>query len=138
MVTSVVGSVWYLGNGASFHMTENKEVFSELEDKDLQMHIEMGDDGRYNMIGIDTITFQRDSGSPLTLKYVMHVPGLNKNLISHSMLEDDGYSMIFSKGKAFLHHIASIQVKRIRVWVKKLYKLDVEDCATLSIKVKKV
>lgn len=40
------------------------------------MHIEMGDDGRYSMINIGTITFLRDSGSPLRLKDVMYVPGL--------------------------------------------------------------
>ena len=43
--------------GASFHMTGDKEIFSDLEEKDLQMNIEMGDDGRYNATGIGTITF---------------------------------------------------------------------------------
>ena len=46
-----------LGSGASFHMIGNKELFSSLEEKDLQMHIEMGDDGRYSATGIGTITF---------------------------------------------------------------------------------
>ena len=41
-----MGLVWYLDSGASFHMMGDKELFSELEEKDLQMHIEMGDDGR--------------------------------------------------------------------------------------------
>ena len=54
------------------------------------------------------------------------------------MLEDCGYNVIFSKGENFLHHIASRQVKRIKVLVKNLYKLDVEDCATLSTQVEKV
>ena len=44
-VSSVMGSVWYLDSGASFHMTGDKETFSDLEEKDLQMHIKMGDDG---------------------------------------------------------------------------------------------
>jgi len=33
MVTSVMGSVWYLDSGASFHMTGNKEFLSDLEEK---------------------------------------------------------------------------------------------------------
>jgi hypothetical protein len=45
MVSSALGSVWYLDSGASFHMTGDKELFSDLEEKDLKMHIEMGDDG---------------------------------------------------------------------------------------------
>ena len=45
LVSSCMGSVWYLDSGASFHMMGDKELFSDLEEKDLQMHIEMGDDG---------------------------------------------------------------------------------------------
>ena len=59
MVSSVMGSVWYLDSGAYFHNTGDKEPFSSLEEKDLQMHIEMGDDGRYSATEIGTITFQR-------------------------------------------------------------------------------
>ena len=45
MVSSALGSVWYLDSGTSFHITGDKELFSDLEEKDLQMHIKMGDDG---------------------------------------------------------------------------------------------
>ena len=39
MVSSALGSVWYLDSGTSFHMTRDKELFSDLEEKDIQMHI---------------------------------------------------------------------------------------------------
>ena len=68
------------------------------------MHIEMGYDGRYSATGVGKITFKRESGNPLTLKYVMYVPGLKKNLVSIAMLEDRGYDVIFSEGKALLRH----------------------------------
>ena len=74
MVSSMMGSMWYLDSGASFHMTENKEFLSHLE-KVLHMHIEMGDDGRYSTTSIGTNTFQRESGTPLTLIYFMYVHG---------------------------------------------------------------
>ena len=61
-------------------MTRDKELFSSLEEKDLHMHIEMGDDGLYSATGIGTVTFQRQSRKHL-LKYVMHVPGLKNNLV---------------------------------------------------------
>ena len=48
MVSSALGSVWYLDSRASFHVMGDKELFNSLEEKDLQMHIEMGDDRRYN------------------------------------------------------------------------------------------
>ena len=67
-------------------MTGDKELFSDFEEKELQMHIEMGDDGRYSATNISTISFERESGKPFILKEVMHVPGLKKNLISVAML----------------------------------------------------
>ena len=48
LVSSVMGSVWFLDSGASFHMTGDRDLFFDLEDKDLGVHIEMGDDGRYS------------------------------------------------------------------------------------------
>ena len=102
LVSSAMGSMWYLDSGASFHMTRDKELFSDLEEKDLQMHIEMGNYGRYSATDIGTITFERKSGKPFMLKDVMHVLGLKKNLVSVAMLEDRGYDIVFSDGKDFL------------------------------------
>ena len=119
-------------------MTRDKELFSDLEDKDLQMHIEMGDDGRYSAIGIGTITFERESGNPFMLKDFMHVPGLKKNLVSVSMLEDKGYDVVFNDGKAFLRHKTTGQTKRIGIRVKNIYKLEVYGCATMMCKAKEV
>ena len=73
--------------------------------------------------------------APLTLKNVVHVPKLTKNLVSISILEDRGYDVIFSKGKVFLRHIATSQVKKIGIRVHNLYKIEVEDCVALSSKV---
>ena len=96
-------------------MTRDKELFSDLEEKDLHMHIEMGDDGRYNATSIGTITFERESNNPFLLKDFMHVPGLKKNLVSVTMLEDKGYDVVFSEGKAFLRHKTMGQNKKIGV-----------------------
>ena len=99
------------------------------------MHIEIGDYKRYSVSGVGTVTFQREHGAPLTLTYVMYVPGLKKNLISVTMLEDKGYDVVFSKGKVFLRHITMRQVKQISSRVKNLYALEVQDaCKALSSK----
>ena len=67
------------------------------------------------MIGIGTITFERESGNPFLLKNVMHVPSLKKNLVLVTMLEDRGYDVVFSEGKAFLRHKTTGQTKKIGV-----------------------
>eukprot|EP00253_Pinus_taeda_P013570 PITA_13570 len=128
---SVMGSVWFLDSGASFDMTRDKDLFSNLEDKDLGVHIEMGDDGRYSATGISTISFEGESCKPFILKEVMHVPGLKKNLISVAMLEDKGYDVVFSKGKAFLRSKTTGETRKIGVRVRNLYQLHVDGCKTM-------
>lgn len=44
------------------------------------MHIEMGDDKRYNATGLGKVIFQREQGAPLTSRDVMYVPGLKNYL----------------------------------------------------------
>ena len=75
------------------------------------MWIEMGDDGKYRVLGEGTVVFHREHGAPLTLIDVKYVPGLKKNLVSIAMLEDKGYDVVFSKGKVFLRHIGTGKTK---------------------------
>jgi hypothetical protein len=131
MASSALVSVWYLDSGTSFHMTGDKEIFSDLEERDLKMHTDMGGDRRYSATSIGNITFQSESGKPFQLKDVMHVPGLKKNLVSVTMLEDRGYDVVFSDGKAFLRHKKMGQVKKIGIQVKNLYKLEVDGYAAM-------
>ena len=97
MVSSMVGCVWYLDSGASFHMSGDKNLFSTLEEKNLQMWIEMGDDGKYRVSGEGMVVFQREHGAPLTLTDVNYVTGLNNNLVHVTMLEDKGYDVVLSR-----------------------------------------
>ena len=83
----------------------------------------MGDDRQYSATRIGTIIFQRQSSKPFQLKYVMHVLGLKKNLVSVAMLEDRGYDVVFSEGKVFLQHKATGKAKNIGIRVKNIYNL---------------
>ena len=127
MVSLMIGCSQFLDNGASFHMTNDKSLFNTLEEKDLQMCMEMGNDERYNVLGVGTIAFQREHRALITQTYVKYVPGLNKNCVSIAMLEEKGYNVVFSKGKVFLRHITTRQVKQIGSQVENLYALEVQD-----------
>lgn len=35
MANTIMGGVWYNDSGASFHMNENKDLFSDFDEKDL-------------------------------------------------------------------------------------------------------
>eukprot|EP00253_Pinus_taeda_P006984 PITA_06984 len=115
-------------------MTGDRDLFSDLDEKDLGLHIEMGDDGRYSVTGIGTISFEREFDKPFVLMEVMHVLGLKKNLIYVAMLEDKGYDVIFSKGKAFLHSKTTGETRKIGVQVKNLYQFHVDGCVAMACK----
>eukprot|EP00253_Pinus_taeda_P029453 PITA_29453 len=106
LVSSVMGSVWFLDSGASFHMTGDRDLSSNLEDKDLGVHIEMGDDGRYSVTCIGAISFERE-------------------------FEGKGYDVVFSKGKAFLHSKTTGETRKIVVRVRNLYQLHVDGCTIM-------
>ena len=63
----------------------------------------------------DWYHYLSESGEPFQIKYVMHVPGLKKILVSVAMLEDIGYDVVFSDGKSFLRHKTTGQAKRIGI-----------------------
>eukprot|EP00253_Pinus_taeda_P028937 PITA_28937 len=135
MVSSMMGSGWFLDSGASFHMTGDKSLFSTLEEKYLQILIAMGNDEEYSVSGVGTVIFQREHGAHLTLTNVKYVPRLKRNLVLITMLEDISYDVVFSKGKVFLRHIITRQVKQIGSRVKNLYALEVQDtCKALRSK----
>eukprot|EP00253_Pinus_taeda_P024009 PITA_24009 len=137
MVCSMMGCGWFLDSGASFHMTGNESLFSTLEEKDLNILIEMGDNEKYSVSGVGTVAFQREHGASITLTDVKYVPGLKNNLLSIAMLEDKGYDVVFSKGKVFLRHITTGQVKQIGSRIQNLYALEVQDaCKALRSKAK--
>ena len=57
MVSSMMGSGWFLDNGASFHMTGKKSLFNILEEKVLQILIAVGNDEKYSVSGVGIVIF---------------------------------------------------------------------------------
>ena len=63
-------------------MIKNKNSFSYLKEKDMQVQIELGDDGQYVARGVGTVNFHRESDNSLHLRDVLYVPRLRQNLVS--------------------------------------------------------
>eukprot|EP00253_Pinus_taeda_P028205 PITA_28205 len=82
-------------SGASHHMTGVREYFSELSKGDTDMEVVLGDDSVVRAIGVGTLTFDSGPKPPLKVSDVLYVPGIKKNLISVSALEDRGYDVLF-------------------------------------------
>jgi hypothetical protein len=96
--------IWLTDSGASRHMTGYRDHLTDLVEKESSLHAVLGDNARYNVIGVGTSTFQLDFGIPLQLNEVLYVPGMKRNLVFVSTLEDKGYKVTFSKGKFLAWH----------------------------------
>jgi hypothetical protein len=83
---SGVGS--YVDSGASRDMTTNGSTLFRLEEQDTDMEVGLGDDGKYLMIGLGSISFFISIGEVLELHEVLYVLVMTKNLISVFCLID--------------------------------------------------
>lgn len=109
-ISSLLGTVptdsniWLIDSGASKHMTGYREHLIDLVEKESCLHVVLGDNARYTVKGVGSSTFQLDSDIPLQLSEVLYVPGMKRNLVSVSALEDKGYKVTFSEGKVLAWH----------------------------------
>lgn len=103
MVSSSV--VWFVDSEASRHMTAVREQFTQFSEKELNLEVELGDNRIVEAVGVGIVSFQRESLPPLKLKEVLYVPGLKKNLVSVSTIEDQGYEVTFRHGQAIVYPI---------------------------------
>jgi hypothetical protein len=114
-------------------MTELTNHLTHFVEKETHLHVVLGDDARYNVRGFGTSTFQIDSNMQLKLEEVLYVPGMKRNLISISALEDQGYKITFSKGRVLTwnnyYHIISSKVICFRENI--LYKLTIKPAEAL-------
>jgi hypothetical protein len=110
--------IWYIDSGASSHMTRIREHFSNLRDTEVRIEISLGDDRVVRVAGVGTVAFQRDGMQPISFTDVLYVPGMKKNLISVSILQDRGLQVTFRGTEVLIHprgsSLASGQVVGVR------------------------
>jgi hypothetical protein len=62
----------------------------------------LGDDYQYPIKGVGEASYKLDSGKPMKMKEVLYVPGLKKNLLSISSLDEKGYRVAFVYGQVLM------------------------------------
>jgi hypothetical protein len=118
--------VWYLDIDASRQMKKSRDIFSSLSERDLDVHVELGDDATYAMKGEGIITFQLESIGSLDAWDMIYIPGLKNNFLSVSAMEDKGFFVTFQRGKVLIHLEKAILDTSVVVGVNKetLYRLE--------------
>ena len=85
--THVDNEAWLVESGASFHKTPHKEWFCEYKRYD-GGNVFLGDESTTRIIGRGKFKLRLIDGRIRTLPGVLHIPGMARNLIYVSKMED--------------------------------------------------
>lgn len=73
--------IWYLDNGASNHMTGNKEYFSELNEN-IKGKVKFGDESCVEIAGKGAILFQSKTYEHILVIEIYYILELKSNILS--------------------------------------------------------
>jgi hypothetical protein len=85
---------WWLDTRANVHVCSDLNLFYSYQATDSSA-ILMGNGSRAAIHEIGRVDLKLTSRKTLSLKNVHHVPGINRNLISGSLLCRDGFNLVF-------------------------------------------
>ena len=97
---------WWVDTGANIHVCADISLFSSYQCKGARALL-MENGSHVRVLGVGTVILKFTSGKTVLLKNVQHVPSINKNLVSGSLLCRDGYKLVFESNKCTLSKYGS-------------------------------
>ncbi|XP_031106181.1 uncharacterized protein LOC116010816 [Ipomoea triloba] len=92
---------WFTDTCATRHLCCNREMFSTFETVEGEK-VWIGNFAQSDVEGLGKVVLKMTFGKELTLKNVLYVPELRKNLVSGSLLNKHGFKMVFESNKVVL------------------------------------
>ena len=89
---------WWVDTGVARHVCGERNMFSTYVPINGRNFI-MGNSITSRVVGIGKVVLKITSRKELVLIYVLHVPDICKNLISSSMLSENGFKLVFESNK---------------------------------------
>ena len=93
---------WWVDIGATRHICSDKKMFSSYEAINDGEQLFMGNSSTFKVEGKGKVILKMTSGKELTLNDVLHVPEIQKNLVSRSLLSEKGFRLVFEYDKFVL------------------------------------
>ena len=100
MVSNVKG--WWIDTGATRHICDDKNLFSEYKHMDDGEKLYMGNSSASKVEGKGNVLLKFTSGKVVTLTDVLHVPEIRKNLVSGPILSKKGFKLVFESDRFIL------------------------------------
>jgi hypothetical protein len=89
---------WWLDTGANVHVCADISMFSSYQTVQ-DFSVLMGNGSHASVHGVGTVDLKFTSGKIVQLRNVQHVPTINKNLVSGSVLCKDGFKVVLESNK---------------------------------------
>ncbi|XP_077215490.1 uncharacterized protein LOC143850059 [Tasmannia lanceolata] len=96
------GNDWWIDSGATMHVCKDRNLFSTYETVEDGSVLYMGNSSTAEVKGKGKVELEFTSGKRLTLTGVYHVPEVRKNLVSGSILNKNGFKLVFESDKFIL------------------------------------
>ena len=106
---------WWIDSGATRHVCTNRSMFSSFDQVQGEK-IYMGNSASAKVEGKGTVQLKMTSGKILTLKDVLYVPEVRKNLMSAFLLNKHGFRIVIESDNVIL--------TKLGVFVGKSYATD--------------
>jgi hypothetical protein len=101
---TIEDDMWIIDSGASRHMKGDQSRLSNINERKTLYKVELRDKSTYPVEGFGQASVKLESGNHVHLSNVLYVPGLKKNRVSISCLEDKGNIIAFMDGRVLSWH----------------------------------
>jgi transposase InsO family protein len=89
---------WWIDTGANVHVCSDISMFTSYQVA-RDSSVLMGNGSHASVRGVGTVDLKFTSGKIVQLRNVQHVPTMNKNLVSGSLLCRDGFKVVLESNK---------------------------------------
>ena len=90
---------WWIDTRAIKHICGDRSLFTTYEETDGSEKLYMGNATTFPVVGKGKVLLKWTSGKILTLTDVCHVPEIRKNLVFGTLLNKNGFKLVFESNK---------------------------------------
>ena len=103
-IMAIKGKVqgWWYDTCATVHVSYDKTAFKTYTEVNDGQEVQMGNEVRSKVVGTGSVELNFTSGKKVTLVNVLHVPDMNRNLVSGDLLGKPGIKPVYESGKLIL------------------------------------